>query len=301
MKVNKEKGSSPQDEKKTPTQILMEISKKIELFSNEIDDAYAVIPTGTHFELLKVAKQKFKEWLTNEYFLKTRKPVSVDVLNQVISTLKAMARFSGKEKRLYRRVAERKGAFYYDLADKDKRIVKITPNGCKILGKGPMLFERSSNMKGQVEPQFDLDGLILLAKYLRFSKRSHLILCYVYIVTCLVPNIPHPVFLVSGEKSSTKSTILKMIREVVDPLNSELLAMPTSIQDLALALSNCYMPSFDNMTGISAEKSNLLCMASTGGAISKRKLYTDDENVNIEVKPARTTHALDCWYILSCL
>lgn len=41
------------------------------------------------------------------------------------------------------------------------------------------------------------------------------------------------------------------------------------------------MPSFDNIERLTAEQSNLLCMAATGGAYSKRSLYTDfDETIH---------------------
>jgi uncharacterized protein YifE (UPF0438 family) len=64
----------------------------------------------------------------------------------------------------------------------------------------------------------------------------------------------------------------------------DLLTMPTSKQDLALILANTYMPCFDNLDTLSAEKSDMLCMAATGGAFSKRTLYTDAEETILRFK-----------------
>jgi hypothetical protein len=42
------------------------------------------------------------------------------------------------------------------------------------------------------------------------------------------------------------------------------------------------MPCFDNMAALSAALSDMLCMASTGGAFSKRTLYTDSDETILE-------------------
>ena len=57
-----------------------------------------------------------------------------------------------------------------------------------------------------------------------------------------------------------------------------------SIQDLAISINNTYMPCYDNLDIISSEKSDLLCIASTGGVYPKRKLYTNDEESMMALK-----------------
>ncbi len=103
------------------------------------------------------------------------------------------------------------------------------------------------------------------------------ILLPVYIVTCLVPGILHPVLVLHGEKGAAKATILRMVKAIVDPAHRDIQAMPNSIADLALALANAYFPCFDNLDRLSPEKSDLLCQAVTGGGFSKRTLYSDSE------------------------
>ena len=101
---------------------------------------------------------------------------------------------------------------------------------------------------------------------------------------CISANIPHAVLVFSGEKGASKSTSMRVTRQVVDPSVQELLTMPNSMQDLALALANNYMPSFDNLDGLSADKSDLLCIASTGGGFSKRTLFTDDDETLLDLR-----------------
>src|SRR4029450_8219225 len=55
--------------------------------------------------------------------------------------------------------------------------------------------------------------------------------------------------------------------------------LPNDPNELALLLARNYLPAFDNLDGIQPWQSDMLCRASTGGGISKRKLYTDDEEM----------------------
>lgn len=66
-------------------------------------------------------------------------------------------------------------------------------------------------------------------------------------------------------------------RGIIDPANSEIIALPKADKDLALTLSNNYLSCFDNLENISAEKYNMLCMACTGGGFTSRTLYTNDD------------------------
>lgn len=290
-KEKKNKKAKKQDKKKkkekkkekSQADILLEFMNGAKYICDELNQPYAIVPVDDHRELMRVGPGRFTDWLIREYFMSKGKAPGVDSLHQAMNTIKAMSRFQGEERQLQRRVAEKDGNFYYDLCEKGWRVVKITSEGCKILKNAPFLFVKSQNMKAQVEPDFKGD-IQLLRKHLRIRKESNWILCFVYIVTCLIPNIPHPVLVIAGEKGSSKSTTLRMLRCIIDPAAKELLTMPNSKQDLALTLSKSYMPCFDNLDNLSAEKSDLLCMASTGGGISKRMLYTDDEEVTLSFK-----------------
>ena len=105
------------------------------------------------------------------------------------------------------------------------------------------------------------------------------LLVQVYLVTCLVPDIPHPIPVISGQKGAAKSTLSRVLRRLVDPAQEELLSLPNDPNELALLLARNYLPAFDNLDGIQPWQSDMLCRASTGGGITKRKLYTDDEEV----------------------
>jgi hypothetical protein len=281
--MDNKKNGKEQEKKESQLDILLRIGEQAEVILDETEEPFAVIQVREHQEVTKLGAGKYEDWLRIEYYKETGRAPNNDSLNQVLATMKAKAKFQGKKHSLHKRVALGKGAFYYDLCDENWRVVKITKNVCKILKKSLPRFTRTRSMKAQVKPLFDGD-INLLRKHMRFVTEADWIICLVYIVSCYIPEIPHPILVLAGEKGASKTTTLKMLKAIIDPSMRELLAMPNNNQDLALTLANQYMPCFDNLETLSTEKSNLLCMASTGGGISKRMLYSNDEEITLSFK-----------------
>ncbi|KQU58723.1 hypothetical protein ASG66_17030 [Bacillus sp. Leaf406] len=268
--------------KESQADTLIRLGNQAEYFQDDLEEAYAAVEISTHREIIKIKSHKFKKWLTKQYYEETLRAPSVEAMNQAIGVMEMMATYGGVKHNLNLRVAEKENAFYYDLSNKDWAVVKITPNQNEILTKPPLLFTRNKNMRAQVTPNFQGD-LKQILKHVQIKNPDDQLLYLVYLVTCLIPNIPHTVLAFSGEKGASKSTSLRMTRQIVDPAVQELLTMPKSIQDLALSLANNYMPCFDNLDGITSAQSDLLCITSTGGGFSKRTLFTDDDETLLEL------------------
>jgi hypothetical protein len=277
--------SSFQEESKKESQadILIRVSEEAEFFQNDLGEAFAAVILNGHKEVLKVKSKKFKMWLTKQYYDAMKKAPTSDAMNQALGVMEMKAAFDGDEHSLQLRVAEKDGAFYYELANNDWSVVKVEPDACHVLNEPPILFTRNKNTKAQVLPDFAGD-LKLLLNHIRIKNEDDQILYLTYLVTCFIPSIPHVVLVFSGEKGASKSTSMRLTRQIVDPAVQDLLTMPNSMQDLALSLANNYMPSFDNLDGLSAEKSDLLCIASTGGGFSKRTLFTDDDETLLDLR-----------------
>ncbi|MNN17814.1 hypothetical protein D3C81_1310100 [compost metagenome] len=114
----------------------------------------------------------------------------------------------------------------------------------------------------------------------------------IYLVACFIPNISHPALIISGEKGAAKTTSARMIRSIVDPSHQDIAFMPSGISNLALSLSKQYMLSLDNLDTLRPETSDLLCMAVTGGSLSKRRLFTDDDETILSFKGCLTLNGI---------
>lgn len=288
--------SSENSEKESAVDIILRLIGNTEFFLNEIEETYAAIEIDDHKEVYRLKNKKFKAWLQKMYYEETGKAITIEVLNQVFSILEMKATYSRGSKKLERRVSKDENYFYYDLVDEKWRVVRISDKGCQIDNDPPVLFIRNKNMKQQVDPDFTVDIKALpklINKHFGFKKKEDQLLYIVYLVTCFIPDIPHPILLLYGEKGSAKSTTIRMTRSIVDPAIRDTLSMPTGKADLALVFANNYMPSFDNLDSISAEKSDMICTAVTGGGFSKRRLYTDDEETILSFKRCITLNGIN--------
>ena len=263
--------------KKTQAELLIEVAADATFFHDEHSDPWAVVPVNGHCETLRVRDRSFKRWLVRGMYTATGKTPNAEALSQTLALLEARAVYDGPQRQLAWRIAQQDDAVVYDLADVEWRAIAITARGWALVQR-PDMFRRGSNTATQVLPQ--PGGL--LAQVLDFlpPMSAHAgLLVQVYLVTCLVPDIPHPIPVISGQKGVAKSTFCRVLRRLVDPAQEALLSLPNEPNELALLLARNYLPAFDNLDGIQPWQSDMLCRASTGGGISKRKLYTDDEEL----------------------
>ncbi len=98
-----------------------------------------------------------------------------------------------------------------------------------------------------------------------------------WLLMALRPTGPYPVLCLYGEQGSAKSTAVRMLRSLVDPNTSPLRAEPRDTRDLAIAASNQWCVSLDNLSRIPVWLSDALCRLATGGGFSTRELYSDGE------------------------
>ena len=273
------------DEKQSD--VIISLAKDCQYFKNDLEEPFAAANINGHWEVMFIRSKHFKLYLTKLYFEYTNSAPNSDSINQAVKVLEMKAIFSDNERKLQKRIAKEGDIIYYDLCDPGWRVIKIDEQGCIIEDSPPILFTRSKNMMQQEEPDTTVEPKSLLGlvqKHFRFKKPTDVVLFTVYLVSCFLPQIAHVILVLYGEKGAAKSTTMRMVKRIVDPAMQDLLTMSTSKQDLAIVLANNYMPCFDNLDTLSPEKSDILCMAATGGAFTKRTLYSDSDETILSFK-----------------
>ncbi|NLG84180.1 MAG: hypothetical protein GX493_06155 [Firmicutes bacterium] len=284
--------SAGKEERKSQADLLVELAlaSGAEFFCDETGDTFAAIPVHGHREIWPIRggdkpSRHFRRWLIRLFFEATDgKTPNSEAISQAFSVLEAWAAFRGSPRRLHLRVAEEAGVFWYDLADPSWRAVRITPEGWEVVERPPIHFRRFANTAPQVTPEREGD----LRDLLRFVNISagdprkmeitdDELLLLVYCVAALVPGIPQPILDVYGEKGAGKSMAMRFIRALIDPAVEPLLVLRGDERELALLLAHNYFPVFDNLSRLSEWESDMLCRAATGGGLSVRQLYSDDE------------------------
>jgi hypothetical protein len=222
---------------------------------------------------------------------RTGKAANSEASKTAQNTLEARALFDAEERRVELRVARFEDAIWYDLSDEAWRAVKITPDG-RSIEAAPAFFRRYGVTAPQVEPSRN-GNLRRLPDFVNLNDDADKALFQIYAATCLVPDIPHPLTIFHGEKGAAKTTAMRVLRRVVDPSQHDLIGMSRSLQDLEIVLSHNYMPSFDNLDFLQGSQSNLLCSACTGGGISKRELYSDEDEIILSFRRCVTLNGIN--------
>jgi hypothetical protein len=254
------------------------VADGIELFHDDLDDAFARLCVGGHREVWRCRGGNFRCWLSGRFWQSEEKALSSDALGAALNVIEARARFEGGEYTLHNRVAFHEGAIWYDQADRGWRAVKVTANGWEIVAEPPVLFRRYTHQQPQPEPARDGD-LHDLLRFVNLRDPSQGLLLLVYVVGCLIPDIPHPIPVLHGPQGSAKTTLFCMLRRLIDPSAVPVLSFPRDVTELVQQLSHHWTPFYDNITGLPGWTSDMLCRAATGEGFSKRQLFTDDDDV----------------------
>jgi hypothetical protein len=98
-----------------------------------------------------------------------------------------------------------------------------------------------------------------------------------WLVAAFRPGYPFPVLVLHGEQGSAKSTVSKMLRNLIDPNIAPLRSEQRDERDLMLAATNGWIVALDNLSRLPVWLSDALCRLSTGGGFATRTLYENDE------------------------
>ena len=89
------------------------------------------------------------------------------------------------------------------------------------------------------------------------------------------------ILVLQGDQGTGKSFISQLIIMLLDPSRVGVQVFPGNAKDLTIAGQHAHVLCYDNMRSFRQNMSDILCMASTGGAISNRALYSDaDQHVH---------------------
>lgn len=273
-----EKSSDIPEEKSTQAETLLKLCGRtsLKIFLDETNELYAAAPVSDHSEIFSLESRDFSLWLQNLFYSNVKRPIRQEFLSQVINTLSAQARFGSKERiRLFNRVALCGSDFWYDLCNTDGQAVKVSVDGWEVRKGTPILFHRYRHQKEQVLPQENGDTFRIF-RYVNIKEFQMLFLCW--LITCFVPEIPHPMPIIYGEKGAAKSTACALLKQLIDPSATDHLPLQNDTRTLVVNLQQHFFLPFDNVSVIKGETSDMLCRAITGGSVQQRRLCTNAED-----------------------
>lgn len=273
-------------EKDKYLQMIEHCKEVIEKYPRRIGNSiYVTIERNGRFETLDINSEDMYNFISRELFYQ-RIVLNKNVWNTTIAILKGEY---NKESLLNmsNRIGKINGSIYYDVLDmmsSKPHYIKINENGWNIVDDNLNNFEWNSFQLAQVLPEKTKGDYTLLINYLKNVKKDDHLLYMVYLMSCFIPDIHHPILNITGEAGTGKSTLCEIIKNLVDPGKAVLNDFSDGEDGIRLPLSKNYLTVFDNLEKIPSNLNGLFCRAVTGGETIKRKLFTNDEMVVFKLK-----------------
>jgi len=272
---------------------LIALAADARLFHTADDTAFARIKIKGHTETWPILSTGFRRWLKYQYFKKHESAPNAEAVQTALGVLEAKAVFEGTEARVFTRVGSDDDRLYLDLCDDKWRAIEIDADGWRIVDDPPTRFVRS---KGSLPlPIPARNGSIKsLATLINIKSDADFILVVSWLLAVFRDHGPYPVLVVIGEQGSAKSTLMEILRNIIDPNVACLRAPPKDEEDLYITATLLHVLPFDNLGRLPEWLSDALARIATGIAFAKRKLFTDmDETLLTAEKPIAINSIVD--------
>jgi energy-coupling factor transporter ATP-binding protein EcfA2 len=240
--------------------------------------AHASLRIGDRIEHCAVADPRFADWLRVELerrYLDDGHPALAgdSQIRDAINYAKARAARAVAVHAAPLRVGEYHGDIILDRGTPDWSAIVVGAEGHRLVRRSPTPILRSGRTtpypelaeRGDLEPLRRLLGLSLEA----------FVPIVIWCLAALRPHGPYPILAVIGGAGSGKTTLVRILRQLVDPTAGDLRAPPTTERDLMALARNSHVLVIDNVSEIPPRLSDSLCRLATGGEHGGRALFSD--------------------------
>lgn len=260
-----------------------QIENSMDIFHDKDKKTYATIDFNNCIRTLEICDEELSDIIRLLHLKQTNSVASKKSIKSFCEELSLKAKYYNPTKDVYQRFAHINGNIYIDLCDDKGTIIEISKSGWTTTVKSPVKFIRHSSMQQLPTPKRG-GNITNLLNYLNISSENDGLLALTWLLVSTIHSIPRPILLLYGPPGACKTSALTAIRGLIDP-TSPMCSYPSrTIKDSISYISSNAIPSLDNITNLSKEMENLLCMTTTGEGITLRKLYTNLKNITIRLK-----------------
>ena len=293
--LNEQKEEVQREQKQSASTVLVELCCDIELFHSPEDVAFATVVIDGCQKTFSVKSDEFARWLSRAYYLKTQSAPGKQSIQDALSVICAQAIFDGEEKEVFLRIGHHDQKLYIDLGDESWEVIEVSEHGWSVLKESPVKFRRTGQMKALPRPQKcdRADSVAKLKNFLNVETENDFKLIIAWIMNAFNPFGPYLVLVLYGEQGTGKSTLVKLIREFVDPNEAPLRREPKNADDLIVSAKSNWIVVIDNMSYLPSWLSDDFCRLATEGSLSKRAHYTNDEEIVIKAKRPIILNGID--------
>ena len=228
----------------------------------------AQVPVGDRLEIYGLKSAAFRDWLIDGYLIGQPEPPSSWAIRRVVGMLEARARFNTGIPEVFIRVGQDgdgpDSPYFLDLGDPSGRAIAIRDQGWQVVDRPGVYFRRPEGLLPLPLPAGD-GSIDLLRQYVNLTEADFRLMI-AWLTAALRPVGPYPILVLNGEQSSGKSTLVKILRLLIDPQACPVLALPKSTQDLMATAVNGWLLVYENISTIAGWLSDCLASSRSAGA-----------------------------------
>jgi hypothetical protein len=241
---------------------------------------YAVPLRGPRLALaLRGGGNSLRQHLAAKYSRAMGKTATTGALADALNTLEGFAADedpSDVELRLARDTGDDgTDRLVLDLGDAAGRAIIAGPGGWTVLDRSPVVFRRTALTLPLPLPVRG-GNLEELRHLLNVTDETWPQLVG-WLVAAMLPDLPHPIALLTGEQGTGKSSGARLLVKLLDPSAAPLRSSPRDEQTWAVSAAASYVVGIDNISTIPMWMSDAMCRAVTGDGSVARRLYTDSD------------------------
>lgn len=257
----------------TAEQLVRLALERYRLGRTEKDEPFAVARNGPNLAVLfKGSALDLRARLACEYRRVTGRTPGASALAAALNVLVGQA-MTLQPERVHLRIAAYGGGVVIDLGDSSGRAVAVRAGSWEIVERAPVLFRRTA-LTGALPVPETGGNLADLRRFLNIADDA-LSLLSGFLISSLVPEIPHPILLLGGLQGSGKSCAARLLLSLFDPSSVPLRSVPRDVHDWQVAASGSWGVAVDNVSRLTEWFSDALCRATTGDGLVKRALFSD--------------------------
>ena len=280
-------GEQQKEHKPTQAEHLIRLAERAQhdLFHTPDGHAYARVRVRGHYEVHRLRRRGgYRQHMLGMYFDEHDRPPSSQALEDALSILEARAMHRGRTEEVFVREAPhpKQPGVVIDLGDEAWRQVVVTAEGWHVTREPVVAFRRPPTALPLPEPH--RGGTLDLLRDIINVPDDTWVLIVAFLLGALLPSGPFPILLLIAQHGSGKSFLATLLKNLLDPASAPLRAAPRDERDLLIGARNSWVPCFDNLSTVSDALSDALCRLATGGGLSTRELFSDDEEVVLEAK-----------------
>lgn len=254
-------------------------------YKNTSNGIFAYIDTANGREEVSITSNIFYSIIADDYQKQN------DGKTVCIKTIKdSIFNFSGSiirnqpkvDTRLRVNMEEDGSVIRVDIGDSDYHYINITSKGWTIENDGDNYFTHNTRQVSMPMPKRGGD-ITKIFKYCRISKEMENIFI-AYVCSCFI-DIIHPCLVIQGKAGSSKSTMSKFLKMIIDPcVNNAPCLFPRNEREIKDVYNTNYFVAYDNLQKITNRQSDCLCSIVTGTQDIRRKLFTNFETCTSDLR-----------------